>query len=269
MPQAYGAAAGLVRDARVDPTLVVLEGVHAVRHAVRFGAHLIATVTPDLQAARDLLAALAPDVPLPPDTREVDPTTWRRLLDGRSLPSPLLAVARRPAWSPRHVTGGRVVVLEDPRHLGNLGAAIRVAAAADAAGVIVVGSADPWHVSCVRAAAGLHFALPVVHVTDVRRLDDLELPLVAIDPEGDELSAATLPAEGLFAFGTERAGLSPELRGRAVRRLRIPMRAGVSSLNLATAVAITLYTGGPGIRPDVDDATDRDQADRAKGRRTS
>ncbi|MGK7311739.1 MAG: TrmH family RNA methyltransferase, partial [Candidatus Longimicrobiales bacterium M2_2A_002] len=34
------------------------------------------------------------------------------------------------------------------------------------------------------------------------------------------------------------------LLDRADRRVAIPMRPGVSSLNLATAVAVTLYTGG-------------------------
>ncbi len=242
MPAAYGAVVGRVRDARVDPTLVVLEGVHAVKHALRFGADVETTVTPDLSRARDLLARLAPDVALPPDIHEVDPPAWRRMLDGRDLPSPLLAVARRPVWSLNRLADGRVVVLEEPRHLGNLGATIRVAAAADAAGVVVVGTADPWHVSCVRSAAGLQFALPVVRVADVDALDGVDLPLVAIDPDGDELSAETLPAEGLLAFGTERDGLSADLRARATTALRIPMRSGVSSLNLATAVAITLYT---------------------------
>ncbi|MEX2328932.1 MAG: TrmH family RNA methyltransferase [Nitriliruptoraceae bacterium] len=269
MPAAYGASVGLVTAARADPTLVVLEGVHAVKHAVRFGAHVDAVVSPDLSAARDLLASLAPDVSLPPDSVEVDPATWRRLLGGRDLPSPLLAVARRPVWSLHQLDGGRVVVLEDPRHLGNLGATIRVAAAADAAGVVVVGAADPWHPSCVRAAAGLHFALPVLRVADVRGLDGLDLPIVAIDPDGDELSATTLPADGLLAFGTERAGLSPELRARATRALRIPMRAGVSSLNLATAVAITLYTARPGDPGHTDRPAGSGQADTTKGRCTS
>ena len=61
-----------------------------------------------------------------------------------------------------------IVLLEDPRDLGNMGACVRVAAAADIAGVLSTGSHDPWHPDALRGAAGLHFALPVA------RLDGLE-----------------------------------------------------------------------------------------------
>jgi TrmH family RNA methyltransferase len=45
----------------------------------------------------------------------------------------------------------------------------------------------------------------------------------------------------VLAFGTERDGLSPELLDRADARLALPMRPGVSSLNLATAVSGVLF----------------------------
>ncbi|MFB6240546.1 MAG: TrmH family RNA methyltransferase [Gemmatimonadota bacterium] len=50
----------------------------------------------------------------------------------------------------------------------------------------------------------------------------------------------------VLAFGTERHGLSPDLLDRAERRVRIPMREGVSSLNLAVSVAVALYARRPG-----------------------
>ncbi len=52
-----------------------------------------------------------------------------------------------------------------------------------------------------------------------------------------------LDPRAVLAFGTERDGLSPELAARAEALLRIPMREGVSSLNLATAVAAVLFAG--------------------------
>jgi TrmH family RNA methyltransferase len=66
-------------------------------------------------------------------------------------------------------------------------------------------------------------------------------PLIAIDPEGGRLRPAELPHRSLLAFGSERHGLSEELLERADARLAIPMREGVSSLNLATAVAAVLF----------------------------
>ncbi len=122
--------------------------------------------------------------------------------------------------------------------MGNMGACVRVAAAADAAAVLTTGSNDPWHPEAVRGAAGLHFALPVAAVD---RLPGGDRPLVAIDPEGEELDPRALSPRAILAFGTERYGLSDELLERADARLAIPMREGVSSLNLATAVSAVLF----------------------------
>jgi TrmH family RNA methyltransferase len=75
-------------------------------------------------------------------------------------------------------------------------------------------------------------------------------PLLALDPSGEPLQPRELPARAVLAFGTERYGLSEELLARADARVSIPMRAGVSSLNLATSVAAVLFAwrlaGEPG-----------------------
>ena len=131
------------------------------------------------------------------------------------------------------------MLLEDPRHLGNVGAVIRVAAAAGAAGVMTTGRQNPWHPDALRGSAGLHFALPVHHI---RALRTQGRDLVALDPAGEPFAPADLPAAAVLAFGAERDGLSDELLAMAQRRVALPMSAGVSSLNLATAVAATLYS---------------------------
>ena len=97
-------------------------------------------------------------------------------------------------------------------------------------------TADPWHPVAIRGAAGLQFALPVAQVDGPPGGREL----IAIDPEGEERPA---PKQAILAFGSERHGLSDELKAQADARIRIPMRAGVSSLNLATAVAAVLYAG--------------------------
>jgi RNA methyltransferase, TrmH family len=107
-----------------------------------------------------------------------------------------------------------------------------------ATGVITIGDMDPWHPNVVRAGAGLHFA------TAVEQLSLAELPpgpLYALDPEGEDIRTARIPDDVLLAFGSERHGISPELRDRADRLLAVPMRPRVSSFNLATTVAMALY----------------------------
>ena len=131
------------------------------------------------------------------------------------------------------------MLLEDPRHLGNVGAVVRVAAAAGAAGVLTTGARDPWDPAALRGSAGLHFALPVGRVERAARR-----PPARRRRTRRGAPPAALPAGALLAFGTERDGLSAALAARADARVGIPMRPGVSSLNLATAVAVVLYAYG-------------------------
>jgi TrmH family RNA methyltransferase len=154
----------------------------------------------------------------------------------------VIAIARRPALDASELLNGDdpapVVLLENPTHLGNLGAAVRVAAAAGAQAVLTSGRQDPWHPAALRGSAGLHFALPVARIEappETRRL------LIALHSDGEPLRPGTIPDDALLAFGSERCGLGREILERAAHRLAIPMQKGVSSLNLASAVAIALY----------------------------
>jgi len=55
--------------------------------------------------------------------------------------------------------------------------------------------------------------------------------------------AQALLPDDAFVFGGETSGLAPEILADfpAERRLRLPMRAGQRSLNLANAAAVTLF----------------------------
>jgi TrmH family RNA methyltransferase len=223
---------------------VVLEGAHALKHASRFGAEILEVCSPDPDALVRLLQDLAADVDVAVPFDAVDGEMWNTLTRG-GLPSPALAIAKRPAVDLAAVlvpvTDRPVVLLDAPTHLGNVGAVVRVAAAADAAAVVVIGAADPWHPRAVRAAAGLQFALPI------GRLDELgptHRPVVAMDADGAPIGEVVVPRGAVFAFGSERRGLSPAMRARAAVTAALPMRSGVSSLNLATAVSATLYGWG-------------------------
>ncbi len=231
------------RTARRDPQLAVLEGFHALKHALRFGAEVEEAVASDPQQLRDLAAELAPDLAgsLSERTTPVAAALVAELVP-QAPRTGVVAIARRPDVDLAAVLAGQrpepLVLLEDPRTMGNMGACVRVAAAADAAGVLTTGSNDPWHPDALRGAAGLHFALPVAGLEELPTSDR---PLVAIDPGGEDLRPTELPPRAILAFGTERYGLSKGLLERADARLGIPMREGVSSLNLATAVAAVLF----------------------------
>jgi len=234
------------RSARRDPRLAVLEGFHALKHALRFGAEVLEAVAADPEELRGLEGELAPDLggALAERTTPVGVEIVAELVP-QAPRTGVVAIARRPELDLGTVLADRrpepLILLEDPRTMGNMGACVRVAAAAGAAGVLTTGPNDPWHPDALRGAAGLHFALPVAGIEGIGKLPPSDRPLVAIDPGGEDLRPAELPPRAILAFGTERYGLSAELLERADARLGIPMRQGVSSLNLATAVAAVLF----------------------------
>lgn len=232
------------RGARRDPGLAALEGFHPLKHALRFGAEVLEIAVVDPERLARLAEELAPDIvqrlaQVP--TLTVRPKTFEQL-----APVPpreqIIAIAKRPAVSVDAVLdtpGPRpIVLLDDPTYHPNVGATVRVAAAADAAGLFVLGELDPWHSVALRGGAGLQFALPVTRIDE---LPPTDRPLVAIDPDGEPLPHAAIPPRAILAFGSERRGLSTAILEAADLRIGIPMRPGVSSLSLATAVAVTLY----------------------------
>jgi len=235
----------IYRAARRDRELAVLEGFHALKHALRFGAEVTEAVCSDPEGLRTLASELAPDLAdaLPAKVTPVEADLIARLVP-QAPRTGVVAIARRPevdlAAALADPRPAPIVLLEDPRTMGNMGACVRVAAAADVAAVLTTGGNDPWHPDALRGAAGLHFALPVAAVPS---LPECDRPLVAVDPEGKPLGSIELPPRAVLAFGTERHGLSDALLERADARLGIPMRNGVSSLNLATAVAAVLFSG--------------------------
>jgi tRNA G18 (ribose-2'-O)-methylase SpoU len=231
------------RVARSDPSLAVLEGIHPLKHAIRFGAELVETVGMNRAGLSQLADEFAPDITpiLRQQVNVVPPEVFQKLAP---VPPPtgIIAIARRPVSCLRDIlelgATDPVVLLENPRNHNNIGAAIRVSAAAGAAGVITIGRHDPWNPASIVSGVGSQFALPVARAASV---PSCGRPLVAVDISGDLLTANSIPARALLAFGAERVGLSPQLRASADHCISIPMRKGVSSLNLATAVAVVLY----------------------------
>lgn len=227
------------RSARNDPSLAVLEGFHPIKHALRFGADLIEVVCSNFGELVRLGADLAPDIGLDNQVRVVPQDVFQKLAP-IAPPTGVIAIAHRSIASATKVLNNPapspVVLLDNPRNLLNIGAAIRVSAAAGAGGLITTGKQDPWHPAALIAATGLHYALPVARADAITSYDR---PLVVVDPAGEPLHQ--VPDNAIIAFGSERTGLNPKIMASAHHHISIPMCAGVSSLNLATAVAVVLY----------------------------
>ena len=134
--------------------------------------------------------------------------------------------------------------VQDP---GNLGAIIRTAAAAGAAGVAVTeGSADPFGWKALRGAMGSTFRLPVAQTGNaaaaVRCAREAGFTVLAAVPRtGRVLYDADLGGRRFVLVGTEGGGLHGELASLADDTVSVPMAPSVDSLNVAVAAAVLLY----------------------------
>ena len=226
-----------------DPARAVLEGFHPARHALAFGATLQLAVTYDRAKLLEIAGRLAPGSVAPIETvlRDVDRGLFDRL-SPRRLSSPLLSIAERPAADVAGAFARRgrpMVFLDRPQDPGNVGAVIRVAAAADIEAVLVTGNVDPWSPVVIRSATGLQYAVLAARAELPAVVDR---PVVLIDPGGRPLAPAGLDPSSILVVGGERYGVSPAVRERATGSVAVPMRPGVSSLNLATAVSAVLFS---------------------------
>ena len=153
-------------------------------------------------------------------------------------PQNVIGLFHRPHWSSSDILQRRdtvAVALDAVQDPGNVGTIVRLAAAFDAAGVLLLpGCADPFGPKAIRASVGAILNVPVAAVSP----SDLHgLNLIAADMNG---AAVDPPArDAVFVFGNEGSGVSSELM-RNAKTIAISMSKRVESLNVASSAAILL-----------------------------
>ncbi len=151
----------------------------------------------------------------------------------------------RPSVAELAATSNRLVIVEAVDNPTNVGSIIRNAAALGWDGLILDHtSADPLARRSLRVGMGTVFSLPHARTTDLagelRSLTGFELYAMTPEPEAADLHTI-VPGERVgVLIGSERSGLSDELLDLATP-VRIPMAAGVDSLNAAAATAVACY----------------------------
>ena len=140
---------------------------------------------------------------------------------------------------------GLWVALEDMRDPGNLGTIIRTADAAGAAGVILAGqSCDPFAPDAVRATMGSIFAMPLVKLEQTPFMDLLRAwpgESVGTHLKATESYRRPYRSPTLLVMGSEGRGLSDEASAACSTLVRIPMKGGAESLNVAIATGLMLF----------------------------
>lgn len=149
------------------------------------------------------------------------------------------------------------IALFEPEIAGNVGAVLRLGACLGAAVDLIEPMGFTWDDRRVRRAAMDY----IDHVKVTRHasfaafratLGQSRLVLFTTKATSDAYGFAYRPDDVLL-FGKESAGVPPEVVALADEKVRLPMRAEVRSLNLATSAALALgealrQTGGlPGM----------------------
>ncbi|MFF4081849.1 TrmH family RNA methyltransferase [Streptomyces sp. NPDC001777] len=148
----------------------------------------------------------------------------------------------------------RVAVFEDIVDHANLGAAFRNAAALGIDAVLLTPRcADPFYRRSVKVSMGGVFQVPWTRMEswpkDVGILRSAGFTLAALCLSERAITLDELAARDdeklALVFGTEGAGLTPGTLAAVDEHVRIPMDAGVDSLNVAAASAVAFYATRP------------------------
>ncbi|MDR0541852.1 MAG: RNA methyltransferase, partial [Dysgonamonadaceae bacterium] len=139
-----------------------------------------------------------------------------------------------------------IIVLEAVEKPGNLGAILRTADAARANAVVVCDPlTDIYNPNIIRSSVGCLFAVPVAVGTNEETLTFLQNH--HIQTFAAELTADQQYQDTDFTFpsaiimGTEADGLTPFWLNHTDKRIKIPMRGLIDSLNVSVSTAILTF----------------------------
>jgi tRNA G18 (ribose-2'-O)-methylase SpoU len=227
----------------------IAESTVVVRRALASGAAPVSFLVDERHGGViDELNTQHPDTPL-----FVGPAPVLEELTGFHLHRGALGAFDRPAPADLDALlegARRVVVLEDVAEHTNVGAIFRSAAGLGIDAVLLSPrSADPLYRRAIRVSMGTVFSQPWA------RLDAWPDGIAALKRHGFEVHALELTDDAIgidelaernpqrlaLVLGTEGAGIRPETLGAVDGAVLIPMREGVSSLNVGAAAAIALW----------------------------
>ncbi|MFD6418999.1 TrmH family RNA methyltransferase [Streptomyces sp. NPDC060194] len=234
--------------------LFIAEGEKVIRRALQAGyrmrSMLLTAKWTDVM--RDVIDAT------PAPVHVVAPGLAERVTGYHVHRGALASFERRPLPDPADVLGRpglrRVALFEDTVDHANMGAAFRNAAALGVDAVLLTPRcADPLYRRAVKVSMGAVFSVPWTRLdawpgdAGVLRENGFVLAALCLSDRSvtlDEL-ADRRPEKLALMLGTEGDGLSPAALQAADVHVRIPMDAGVDSLNVAAASAVAFYATRP------------------------
>jgi tRNA G18 (ribose-2'-O)-methylase SpoU len=249
----YVGLTDVARRRRIEPAIdsgiFIAEGEPVLRRALAAGYRLSSLLidVKRYDGLRDIAETSAAPAYL------ADPTVLAAVTGFNVHRGVLASFARKPQPSLAEVlrTCRRLLICENLTSTTNLGAVLRSAAALGVDGVLLSPECcDPLYRRAVRVSMGEALRLPTHRVAswpgvldDVRAAD---FTVIALTPSADAepIDAVSLGGKAALLLGEEGSGLTDSALEAADVRVRIPLVAGVDSLNVAAAAAVACYVFG-------------------------
>ncbi|MFA5644445.1 MAG: RNA methyltransferase [Patescibacteria group bacterium] len=139
-----------------------------------------------------------------------------------------------------------ILVLEAVEKPGNLGGIIRTAYASGVDLIILNDQkTDLYSPNVIRSSTGFIFSMPIVlssveDTVEYLTKNNIEIFLTATKNSKNYFDF-DFSKGGAIVFGTEAFGLSKKWLGHDFKKIKIPMIAGVDSLNVSVSVGIIIY----------------------------
>ncbi|MBO4659573.1 MAG: RNA methyltransferase [Prevotella sp.] len=251
---------------RLEPQkgIFIAESPKVIHVALQAGYEPLALLCEERHIDGDAASIIAshPDMPVYTGSRELLAT-----LTGYTLTRGVLCAMRRPLAPPASEVcrdARRVVVIDGVVDTTNIGAIFRSAAALGIDAVLLTpNSCDPLNRRAVRVSMGSVFLVPWTWIAEPEKENDgsnssaqngewlhealhalgFETAAMALTDESipiDHPLLRTIPRLAII-MGTEGDGLPQQTITEADHVVRIPMRHGVDSLNVAAAAAVAFW----------------------------
>ena len=174
-------------------------------------------------------------------------------------PSGLMAIAPIPKSyfdSKTQHDSGLFIGLDGVQDPGNLGSILRTCLAFGVRKVFLSkGCADLWSVKTLRAGMGAQFSIPVEKDIELTQLVDKFSGDIYLASAKGGISPHMLKnnySSALVIFGSEGLGISEKVKIKVSKKLTLPLKNNVESLNVSAAVSavcavIALEDGFPGM----------------------
>ncbi len=176
---------------------------------------------------------------------EVDEKVFKKI-SYKENPDGVLAVLDFKEKNKNHYKDNVVLVLDNIEKPGNFGAICRTAVAANINNIFLTGNEiDIFNPNVIKSSEGLIFHLNIEYIQKENLIKNLKennyIIVGALTNGSDNYSNVDYKEKIAIVLGSESKGLDLEWNNLLDKKIKIPMKKNIDSLNLSVSAAIIIY----------------------------